>query len=100
MATAKKKAPKKASRKLIPQPVQEKIEVTAKAEDLCGVYSNFTVFKHTKREFVADFVWRMDNTNMLVSRIITSPQHAKAIHKALGTNLENYEKQFGKIQED
>lgn len=103
MDTGKKtKTKKKTSNtpNAVKKSVQEKIEVTAKPEDLCGNYSNFAVFRHNKREFVADFVWRMDNTNLLVSRIITSPQHAKALHRALGKNLQNYEKQYGEITED
>jgi hypothetical protein len=80
--------------------LKQQIEVHAKPEDLAGSYSNFAVFKHTNREFIADFVWRIDNTNLLVSRIITSPQQAKAILKALGKNIENYERTYGEIKED
>jgi|GEM_PF-2866593 len=95
-----KKVAKQVAKSHEPEVAREQIEVHAKPEDLAGGYSNFAVFKHTKREFIADFVWRMDNTNLLVSRIITSPQQAKAIHRALGQNIHNYEKTHGKIQED
>ena len=79
---------------------REQMEIHAKPEVAAGNYCNLAVFKHTKREFIVDFIWRVDNTSLLVSRIITSPQHAKAIHDALGKNIENYEKTYGDIKED
>ncbi|NQT56644.1 MAG: DUF3467 domain-containing protein [Desulfobacteraceae bacterium] len=100
--TAKRRVSKLPAKKVAnnQKVVREQIEVHAKPEDLAGGYSNFAIFKHSKREFIADFVWRMENTNILVSRIITSPQQAKAIHRALGQNIQNYEKTHGKIKED
>lgn len=78
----------------------EVLKVIAKSEDLVGGYSNLAIIKHSQREFILDFLLRLDDSNRLVSRIITNPHHAKAIHKALGQNIENYEKEHGPINED
>jgi len=107
MASKKKIAKKDAARSNVqlaevkdsPKPPPEAIAIMAKTEDLAGQYSNVAIFKHTSREFVADFLWRMDNTSLLVSRIIMSPQHAKAVQRALGQNIGNYEEKFGEIKE-
>jgi len=95
-----KKGTKKVVKRREPQAVREQIEVHAQPEDMAGEYSNFAVVKHSKREFIVDFVLRVDNTNFLVSRIITSPQQAKDVHRALGQNIEIYEKTHGKIPEE
>ena len=71
--------------------------VYATHELLRGNYCNVGVFKHTAREFVFDFIWAVDNQGSLVSRVITSPEHAKALYEVLGKNIEQYEKTYGKI---
>ncbi len=100
----KKEVVKKFAKKKVQQPnievPPESIAVHTKPEDLAGSYSNFAVFKHTKREFWIDFLWRFENTNILVSRIITSPHMAKAIFDALDKNIKQYEKTHGKIKKD
>jgi len=83
-----------------PDAIRGQLELHAKPEDLGGAYSNFAVIKHTKREFITDFVWRMDNMSILVSRVIMSPQQTKAVHRALGQNIQTYEKTNGEIKED
>ena len=101
---ARKKKEGKVSRSRAERPPtgspSEEMLVQARQEDLTGKYCNFAVFKHSKREFVLDFVWRLENTNILVSRIITSPQHAKAIHDALGKNIQSYETANGTIADE
>jgi hypothetical protein len=74
--------------------------VFAKPEQLAGNYCNVAVIKHNKREFVFDFFSHVEEARILLSRIITSPQHAKAIHRVLAINIEKYEKTYQKIEED
>ena len=46
-----------------------------------------------------DFLNVFPPQGALVSRVFTSPGHAKRIVKALDENIKKYEKQFGKIKE-
>jgi len=63
-----------------------------------GKYCNVASIKHSLREFIFDFIWSIENRNLLTARIITNPGHAKEIYEALGKNIEHYEKAHGKIQ--
>ena len=74
--------------------------VEASKDELLGKYCNFGVIRHTNREFILDFIWTLDDHSILASRLITSPQHAKMIHKALGNNIRQFEKKHGKISTD
>ena len=64
-----------------------------------GVYTNFASFNHTPNEFIFDFVFVHQQEGELVSRVITSPAHAKAILFALKENIDKYEEKFGEIEE-
>ena len=52
---------------------------------------------HTKEEVVFDFLNVMPPQGQLVSRIMTSPGHAKRILAALDDNIKKYEQRYGKI---
>lgn len=93
----KKKVGRKASVRRAQKKPEVAIEVQASRDELQGNYCNVAIIKHTKREFVLDFLLRIDNYSVLASRVITSPQHAKEIYKALGENIGRYEKQYGEI---
>ena len=54
---------------------------------------------HNKEEFIIDFMNVLPPAGMLAARIITSPGHAKRIARALAQNIEQYEKNHGKITE-
>jgi len=71
--------------------------VPVKPEQLSGNYSNRALISHSQREFVFDFLLFVQESTVFVSRIITNPQHAKQIYKALGSNIKEYEKRFGEI---
>lgn len=71
--------------------------VQVKPEQLSGNYCNRAIINHSQREFVFDFLFSVHETTVLASRIITNPQHAKQIYEALGKNIGEYEKKFGKI---
>jgi hypothetical protein len=61
---------------------------------------------HRKEEFVLDFLFVHPQRSQsgegvanLRSRVITSPEHAKRIVRALEENLRRYEEKFGPIEE-
>jgi hypothetical protein len=71
-----------------------------------GVYSNMMMVSHRKEEFVLDFLFvqpqrapQGQSVANLRARIITSPQHAKRIFKAMHENIRRYEQAFGPIEE-
>lgn len=71
----------------------------ATPDQLQGRYMNLVHVKHTSREFVFDFFLRLESHAVMVSRLITSPPHAKAVCRALQNNIEKYEKKFGEIED-
>lgn len=71
-----------------------------------GVYSNFMMISHRKEEFIMDFMFLQPQraaqggaVATLRSRVITSPEHAKRILRALQENVARYENTYGVIQE-
>jgi hypothetical protein len=80
------------------QPQQINIELGEKEAE--GIYSNFVVISHSAAEFVLDFTRMLPGVPKakVYSRIITAPQHAKSLAKALAENIEKYEKQYGEIK--
>jgi len=68
-------------------------------ERIKTIYSNIVRIGHTPYEFILDFgQFQPEGKNVFMDvRIITSPQHAKAILKALKDNIVIYEEKYGKI---
>jgi Protein of unknown function (DUF3467) len=71
-----------------------------------GVYSNMMMITHRKEEFVLDFLFLQpqrtpqgQSVAALRSRVVTSPEHAKRILRALQENLRRYEESYGLIEE-
>jgi len=65
-----------------------------------GQYSNLAVLTHTPSEFFLDFaLMQPQGVAQVVARIITSPQHAKALLHSLAENIRKYEAQYGPIPE-
>jgi hypothetical protein len=67
-------------------------------------YTNFAIIAHQANEFYLDFTLLQpsnENTTVAVvhTRIITSPQHAKAFLRSLAENVQRYENTFGVIPE-
>lgn len=77
--------------------MEQKIEIKANEQELKGSYANNLMIYHSKEEFILDFINIIPPTGFLVDRIITNPASLKRISEALKTNIDNYEKQFGKI---
>jgi len=76
-----------------PQNIQIKVD----DETLKGKYSNMMQVSHTKQEFILDFMSVFPPTGIVVSRVITRPEHFKGIIKALEENLKRYEDQHGEV---
>ncbi|WP_114902981.1 DUF3467 domain-containing protein [Kordia sp. SMS9] len=66
-----------------------------------GTYSNLAIINHSATEFVVDFVNIMPGRPKakVKSRIVLTPQHAKRLMKALGENIQRFEKAHGQIKE-
>lgn len=77
------------------QPLQVEIdEATAR-----GSYTNLALITHSETEFILDFLFLQPNApkTKVLSRLITSPVHAKRLLWALKDNLEKYEARHGAI---
>jgi hypothetical protein len=67
-----------------------------------GVYVNFANIIHNPAEFVLDFGRIVPGRSdvRVLSRVLTSPVHAKQLLNALAQNVAVYEKTFGTIRTD
>lgn len=77
---------------------QLKIELGEKEAE--GIYSNLAIITHSPAEFVIDFTRVVPGVPKakVLSRIITTPQHAKMLMKALQDNISKFENRFGEIK--
>ncbi len=92
--------------KKAPSAKDQQITVQIDPSKSDGVYSNLMMISHRKEEFVLDFMFlqpqrgtKGHNVATLRSRVITSPEHAKRILRALQENVSRYEAAYGSIQE-
>lgn len=88
------------------RPHEHQISIQLDPQQANGVYSNLLMITHRKEEFVLDFLFVQPQRSPqgqsianLRSRVITSPEHAKRILKALTENVRRYEETFGIIEE-
>ena len=63
-----------------------------------GVYANKAIIAHSAEEFILDFVADFPPGPQIVSRVITTPAHARALLETLQENLQRYERQHGAVQ--
>ncbi len=77
---------------------QQEIKITFPESNQSGIYSNNSVVGHSGEEFILDFLLVTPPAGRVNARVIISPAHAKRLFKALGENLAQYEKMFGKIK--
>ncbi len=79
--------------------MEEKHELKIKVPDelLGGVYANQMVVRHSREEFLIDFINLFPPEGVVNARVIVSPGHLKRMIRALQDNLERYEAQFGKL---
>ncbi len=81
--------------------MSDKREFPIKLPDnvLPGVYSNQMVVRHTRDEFLLDFIGLFPPQGVVNARVIASPGHLKRMIRALQENLSRYETRFGPIIE-
>ena len=64
-----------------------------------GIYSNFVIVTHSNAEFIIDFARMLPGAKKakVFSRILMTPQSAKALLATLENNIAKYESEHGKI---
>lgn len=82
------------------QPPKE-IPIRARIDDAVaeGIYINFGSVAHNRSEVILDLGRMVPGRAdvKILTRILTTPLHAKQLCRALTQNLEQYEKTFGEI---
>ncbi|MBI4168412.1 MAG: DUF3467 domain-containing protein [Acidobacteria bacterium] len=79
----------------------KEIQLRARIDDAVaeGIYINFGSIVHNRSEFILDLgrivPGRADVK--ILTRILTTPLHAKQLCRALAQNIEQYEKTHGEI---
>jgi len=78
---------------------QQTVNVEISEKEWEGVYSNFVIVTHSNAEFIIDFARMLPGAKKVkvFSRIVMTPQSAKALSSTLETNIAKYEKDHGKI---
>lgn len=77
------------------QPLQVEIDEAVAR----GVYTNLALITHSETEFLLDFLFLQPQTpkTKVLTRLISSPVHAKRLLWALQDNIEKYEARHGTI---
>jgi len=83
-------------------PKTQQINIELGEKEAEGIYSNLAIITHSPAEFVIDFTRVVPGVPKarVLSRIITTPQHAKMLLRALNDNIEKFESRFGEIKID
>ncbi len=78
------------------------VKVTIDEATAQGHYVNFANILHNPTEFVLDFGRAVPGRPdvKVVSRILTTPYHAKQLVRALRENIELYERAYGEIRSE
>ena len=68
-------------------------------EEWEGIYSNFVIITHSPSEFILDFSRMLPGAKKakVFSRIIMTPQNARALLATLENNIEKFESEHGPI---
>jgi hypothetical protein len=80
-------------------PKGQQINIELGEKEAEGIYSNLAIITHSPAEFIIDFTRIVPGVPKakVHARIITTPQHAKMLMKALKDNIEKFEARFGAI---
>ncbi len=83
-----------------PKPVPVKVTIDEATAE--GHYVNFANILHNPTEFVLDFGRAVPGRPdvKVMSRVLTTPYHAKQLLRALQQNVELYERSYGEIRSD
>ena len=90
------KKSKEQTRRTMAEEQKQQIPLRIADEELKGRYSNLIKVTHSSEEFVLEFFNVFPPAGIAVARVVMSPGHLKRMISALETNLQNYEKKFGK----
>ena len=79
---------------------KQRMEIELDAETAQGKYSNLAIISHSPSEFVLDFAAVLPGVQKakVKSRIILTPEHAKALMMSLQENVARYERNVGEIK--
>ena len=79
----------------------KRIEININEKTAQGKYANLQIVTHSPSEFILDFCQLLPGLPkaQVVSRMILSPQHAKALVNTLAANVARYEQNFGEIKD-
>jgi hypothetical protein len=80
----------------------QQINIELGEKEAEGVYSNLAIITHSPAEFIIDFTRVVPGVPKakVHARIITTPQHAKMLMRALKDNIDKFESRFGEIKID
>jgi hypothetical protein len=64
-----------------------------------GIYANLALITHSETEFILDFIFLQPHSPKakVLTRLVSSPVHAKRLLWALKDNIEKFEARFGAI---
>lgn len=81
-------------------PEQRTVNIEIGDKEWEGVYSNFVIITHSPSEFVLDFARMLPGAQKakVFTRVVMTPQHAKALMATLETNLKRFEAEHGEIK--
>lgn len=74
-------------------------DVDIAEELLGGVYANSVVVRHSREEFVLDFLGIFPPRGRVAARVVIGPGHMKRIVEELHSNLKKYEATYGELKE-
>lgn len=85
---------------MTPETPQIKIEIDETTAR--GIYTNLAFISHSETEIVLDFSFLQPQSAKakILTRLITSPLHAKRLLAALQDNIAKYEERFGAVSAD
>jgi len=78
----------------------QQINIELNEKEAEGIYSNLAIITHSPAEFIIDFTRVVPGVPKakVHARIITTPQHAKMLLRALEENISKFENRFGEIK--
>lgn len=78
---------------------QQQLQVEIDEQVARGIYTNLALITHSETEILLDFLFLQPQTPKakVLTRLVTSPIHAKRLLWALKDNVEKYEQRYGPI---
>ncbi len=82
--------------------MENRIEIELTDEIAEGIYSNLAIISHSQSEFVVDFVRLVPGVQKakVKTRVLLTPDRAKALLYALQENINKFENSYGKIKSE